>query len=255
MACVACQKPLTLEIEQESEDEDMQMEGVVGSSSSAAQPNTVPDDIELGCGCHFHWQCLLDAYQTPTCPSCSTPLTSPSSPKIPCTLHNEGGLQRNLDILPLLTEESYLRTHPEALKPRAFLTFCASNDVTSILHMLEDESSSTEDAIPLGSPARTALLRSQDPLGDHRSGLHAAVQGGAREVVWLLLLLASELELSRFPQEVLLEADALGVQRESQEGLVDIRRLRDARGRSAEDLAVEVGGVWHGWAGTGRLTI
>jgi hypothetical protein len=38
--------------------------------------------------------------------------------------------------------------------------------------------------------------------------------------------------------------------------LVDIRSLRDAGGRSAEDVAAQEGGVvWTGWVGNGRLTV
>jgi hypothetical protein len=95
------------------------------------------------------------------------------------------------------------------------------------------------------------LLRYQDGIGDMRSGLHAAVAAQSREVAWLLLLLASNLDLGQFPAEVLHEAEALQVQRGNVE--VDIRSLRDAEGRTAEDLAMEMGGVWDGWVGVRRL--
>jgi hypothetical protein len=36
---------------------------------------------------------------------------------------------------------------------------------------------------------------------------------------------------------------------------VDIRSLRDANGKTAEDIAKEVGGVWIGWTDNGRLAI
>jgi len=52
--CVACQKPLEVEVELEEEDEDAQM-GASSSKAPAAQPETVPDDVHLNCGCHFHW--------------------------------------------------------------------------------------------------------------------------------------------------------------------------------------------------------
>lgn len=58
-ACVACNKPLEVEIELEDE-EDYE----IGASSSsgkapAANPETVPDDVQLSCGCHFHWYVAL----------------------------------------------------------------------------------------------------------------------------------------------------------------------------------------------------
>jgi len=44
--------------------------------------------------------------------------------------------------------------------------------------------------------------------------------------------------------------------RDDQDGLADIRSLRDANGRSAEDVAVQEGGVvWNGWIGNGKLTV
>ena len=50
--CVACDKPLTLFIESAEEDEEMvTMEG----SASANTGYYVDDDLQLQCGCHFHW--------------------------------------------------------------------------------------------------------------------------------------------------------------------------------------------------------
>ena len=100
------------------------------------------------------------------------------------------------------------------------------------------------------------LLRYQDPIGDMQSGLHAAVQAQSREVVWLLLLLASKVELIRFPAEVFQEAEALGVMRgDDADTEVDIRSLKDADGKSPEDLAREVGGVWSDFVGKGLLVV
>jgi hypothetical protein len=56
--CVSCEKPLVHELEPE-EDEDVQMEGASSSGKApAAEPETVPDDVQLNCGCHFHWYTL-----------------------------------------------------------------------------------------------------------------------------------------------------------------------------------------------------
>jgi hypothetical protein len=165
-----------------------------------------------------------------------------------CDLHNEGGLQEHLDILPLLTEESYLKAYPEERKARAFLEFCREGDVQAIVNMLQPDS---DDEEAEGQPID--ILRYQDPIGDMQSGLHAAVAGSSREVAWLLLLLASNYDLLQFPAEVFQEASALGIMREEQDGKVDIRTMKDSEGRTAEDLAREIDGVWHGWDGTGRL--
>ncbi|KAF2478353.1 uncharacterized protein BDR25DRAFT_206048 [Lindgomyces ingoldianus] len=266
-ACVACQQPLVLELEPD-EDEDVEMGTSSSGKAPAAAPQTVPDDLHLNCGCHFHWQCLLEAYQVTECPNCGKNIATISSngtQQVFCDLHNEGGLQKKLDILPLLTEESYLKAYPEDRKCRAFLEFCREGDVRAIISMLQDDGEDEdgehddEDMEEGQLQGRTIgpdeLLRYQDPIGDMQSGLHAAVQAGSREVAWLLLLLASNLDLMQFPAEVFQEAETLGIMRGDVEGKTDIRSLKDADGKSAEDLAKELGGVWAGWEGTGRLTL
>ncbi|KAF2155081.1 hypothetical protein K461DRAFT_266400 [Myriangium duriaei CBS 260.36] len=259
-ACILCQDPLVLDVADDSDTE-----------SSVNDPKTIPDDVELPCGDHFHWQCLLDAYTSPSCPACSQSITtstvmpSSSSTSPPTqaeqalvTLTNEGGVQHNLDILPLLTEEAYLRSHPEDRICRAFLELCREGDVSAIVDLLRScsepqDDDEDEDEVPRKSASQ--VLRYQDPLGEGQSGLHAAVAASQREVAWLLLLLASELPELEFPALVYQEAAHLGVMRpEGQTGEVDIRTLRDSKGRTAEDIAAEVGGVWHGWVGSGRLS-
>jgi hypothetical protein len=210
--------------------------------------------------------CLLEAYQITQCPNCGNDLATTSSngtQQLLCNLNNEGGLQQNLDILPLLGEESYLKAYPEERKCRAFLEFCREGDVKAVIALLQDDEESDEededemqdDTPPSRKIGPDELLRYQDPIGDMQSGLHAAVQAGSREVAWLLLLLASNLDLLQFPAEVFQEAESLGIMRGITEGKTDIRSLRDADGKLAEDLAKEIGGVWVGWPGTGRLSI
>lgn len=127
--------------------------------------------------------------------------------------------------------------------------------------MLQDDDDDEEDEAmedENGEKKQIDILRYQDPLGEMQSALHAAVQGGSREVVWLLLLLASNLDLSQFPAIVFQEAATIGIMRpegQEQEGKVDIRSLKDVKGKTAEQLAEEMGGVWVGWPGTGRLAI
>lgn len=54
--CVACQKPLEVEIEADEEDEEYeQPSGPSSGKAPAAGPEVVPDDVQLTCGCHFHW--------------------------------------------------------------------------------------------------------------------------------------------------------------------------------------------------------
>jgi len=276
--CAKCHNPLTHEID-DSDNEDLQL-------NPASAPNTVPDDVQLPCNDHFHWECLLDSYELSHCPACNADITShpdagsssdaQQQPRILVTMNNEGGLQENIDIFPILQEESYLRAYPEERKSRAFLEFCREGDHKAIVDLLnssnddDDEDSDSDEEMddgnassnnrenPLSGPSKSPaeILRYQDPLNGMQSGLHAAAANGHREVAWLLLLLASELPQTEFPPLVFQEAAAMGVMRDEQEELTDIRSLRDASGRSAEDVAVQEGGVvWNGWVGNGRLTV
>ena len=212
------------------------------------------------CSLEMNRQCLLDAYQIDECPNCHKSLVSEganNTQQILCNLNNEGGLQENLDIYPLLKEESYLKAYPEERKARAFLEFCRSGDLQAVIEMIqsskEDEGDGGEDM----GPSMDEIFRYQDPIGDRQSGLHAAVAAGSREIAWLLLLLASELELTEFPPEVSQEAKGLGIMREEKRGLVDIRTLRDEENRTAEDVARELANqgnnIWNGWIGNARL--
>ena len=253
--CKACSDPLVLRLSADSDDEDTEMQG--GSSSRApthSADQTMPDDCHLHCGCHFHWDCLLENFKSTSCPGCGTDLattTSSGQTQLLCNLHNEGGLQRDHDVLPALREESYILAHPNERKPRAFLELCRNGDVPEIVELLQAEDEEDEDEEE-ESTSWTAqdILRYQDPNGTGFSGLHAAVAGQSPEVAWLLLLLASQLDIKHFPAEVMQEAVALGVERPDMGGRQDIRRLRDAQGRSAEQLAAEV--VGRGRDGWGR---
>jgi hypothetical protein len=208
-------------------------------------------------------ECLLDAYSVSECPNCSKQLLTTSHDgrqQLLCHLNNEGGLQENYNILDVLTEEAYLRAYPEERKCRAFLEFCKEGDVEAVVALIrggDDSEDEDESEQPVQEGKPIDVLRYQDPMGDEagQSGLHKAVVGGSREVAWLLLLLASNLDYSQFPPQVMQEAAAVGLMRDDQDGKADIRSLTDAQGRTAEQLAAEMDGVWHGWPGTGRLAI
>lgn len=268
--CAQCNKPLVVEITPDSDSE-----GELRASNADAAPETLPDDVQLSCGCHFHWECLLESYELSTCPSCSRDIVSspasgssssaPPEQRIVVDLNNEGGMQRQIDIFPILKEESYLRAYPEERKCRAFLEFAREGDYRAIAELLnscsvqrfdeqyDDEEMDESAAGPEKNPDE--ILRYQDPIGDMASGLHAAVANGHREVAWLLILLASQFPELEIPAQVYQEAAALGVMRNEQEGKVDIRSLKDANGRTAEDVASEVGVIWTGWTGNGRLAM
>lgn len=243
--CKVCDEPLLVPVDDEDDE---------GPSSST--PQTVPDDLQLPCGCHYHWQCCLDQAShialNLTCPSCDAHLvsntTGPSvtnpvyhisqnQPAIVCRYESDGGVEENYNILPTLTEEAYLESHPGERRSRAFLTMCGEGDVLGAVELLRDAASDGEDV--------RAIVLYQDSLGNGRSALHMAIEKSQEEAVWLLLYLASpKVSLDSFPQEALTAAQSLGLDRMSPSG-TDIVSLRDEAGASAEDYAKEMPGTWN----------
>ncbi|KAH8685929.1 hypothetical protein BGZ60DRAFT_104378 [Tricladium varicosporioides] len=246
--CKLCYQNLVIELEDESE--------------------AIPDDLELSCGCHFHWQCLLDKSPSISmslqCPSCNTSIVSqlagPSAtytlppggrsqqPQLLVCYQNEGGIQNHLDILPLVTEEAYLDAHPAERPARAFMILCGEGDVAGIVELLGaiEEDRDEEDMSP------SDLLRYQDPIYENKTGLHVAVEKRQQEVVWLLLWLASHLQTEVFPEEVIEAAQNLDASRKFAVG-ADIRGFRDDQHRNAEDIARNMPTVWGGLVGAGIL--
>jgi ferredoxin len=51
--CASCQESLFIEVEPDSEVED---------SKATAHVESVPDDVELSCGCHYHWYVAIDDF-------------------------------------------------------------------------------------------------------------------------------------------------------------------------------------------------
>lgn len=243
-ACKVCDEPLLLEIENEEGSGEVQ---------------SIPDDLELPCRCHFHWQCLLDQASDIAmsfkCPSCHTGIaTSSAGPSvigssrqassgssILTRYHNEGGLQENLDILSEITEEAYLEANPTARPARAFHVMCSEGDIGGIVELLRDVDQGAGDD---PSPSATQILRYQDPLSNSMSGLHIAVEKGQDEVVWLLLWLASPLPAEVFPAHAVQAAQVMGIQRPDTTQSVDIRLLQDNNGRTAESLAADMDDIW-----------
>ncbi|KAM0343099.1 hypothetical protein ACHAPU_008847 [Fusarium lateritium] len=241
--CRTCEETLVLRLE----DVDDEAGASSGVGPSTASYTSVPDDLELPCGCHFHWQCLLDQSSDVAlslkCPSCNTYLpvnnegpsvtnrflSTPQGTAILTRYTNEGGVQEGLDILPSITEEAYLETNPEARPARALHVMCAEGDVGGIVELLNDAGDQVEDM--------ASLVTYQDPLADMKSGLHLAVENAQEESLWLLLWLCSTIPNSSFPENARAVAEAVGVGRLSVNSEKDIRGLRDSQGRTAADLA------------------
>ncbi|KAI2469484.1 hypothetical protein F4781DRAFT_217505 [Annulohypoxylon bovei var. microspora] len=252
-ACKICEEPLVLEVEDDDGNDEQKF---------------VPDDLEVSCGCHFHWQCLLDQSAALAislkCPSCGAELAtntagpSTSNPFLQAApgaailtrYTNEGGIQENYDIFPAITEEAYIEANPEALPARAYHVMCSEGDIDGIVGILRDadQAEGSESAM-----SATQLIRYQDPLEDSKSGLHLAVEKGQDEVVWLLLWIASTLPTGAFPGPVVQAAQAMGIQRPSTLCSEDIRALKDNQGRTAEAVAAQMGGFWTAVLQSGTL--
>lgn len=152
---------------------------------------------------------------------------------------SEGGIEDNLDILPIVKEEAYISAHPETRPARAYHLMCSEGDVEGILELLQDTSrNSGYDTIQLGH-----LLRYRDPLVGGKSGLHLAIENSQDEVVWLLLWLASSLLENAFPSSLRQIADSMNVERIDISG-ADIRALQTDAGLTAEDIARAMSGPW-----------
>ncbi|KAL2109384.1 hypothetical protein VUR80DRAFT_2516 [Thermomyces stellatus] len=225
-ACRACEEPLFLSVDDEE----------VGDEK-------IPDDLALSCGCHFHWECFFakaaEILSSLSCPSCTTALTPASSSSsnagpapILTTYTSEGGTEQDLDIIPVLKEESYLAANPHARPARALHVLASEGDVhgaVELLHSVADEGEA--ESLP-------SLVRYRDPLAGGKSALHLAVEEGRVGMVWLLLWLSSSLPEGAFPDESRALAEAIGLGRlavGSREE--DIRSLRDENGDVAEVLA------------------
>ncbi|KAK0616313.1 hypothetical protein B0T14DRAFT_567920 [Immersiella caudata] len=234
--CKSCSEPLLLPVDPEDSD---------GPSPP------IPDDLLLPCGCHYHWQCLLDLSASiltnHLCPSCSSPLlvsphsgsssssTSPSSRSIPTRYTSEGGTEENLNILPTLTEEAFLASHPEARPARAMHIMVSEGDVSGIVELLMDVDNDSDVDI-----TATQLLRWTDPLNGGKSALHVAIEAQQEEPFWLLLWLGSAMKADFFPEEM----RQVGLPRgEIGEG-EDVRFVRDGEGRRPRDLLVGMGPPW-----------
>ncbi|KAF4120995.1 RING protein [Geosmithia morbida] len=244
--CKLCRDPLVFQIEDEADKEN----------AGKASAEEVPDDLELPCGCHFHWQCLLDESPAVTisfrCPSCESYLATDESGAsgssstaasvasvILAKYKNEGGLQPNFDILPAITEEAYLSSHPEARPARAFQIMCSEGDVGGMVELL-----ATIDDANDGDVSAPSVLRYQDPLSNMKTGLHLAIERGQTDVALLLLWLCSTIPDGEFPEDGRQTAQMLGVGRLAVDSNGDIRALKDSNGLTAGDHARQFAGQW-----------
>ena len=166
-------------------------------------------------------------------------------------MRNEGGVQENFDILPLAQEEAYLRTYPEERKGRAFLEFCKDGDLDAIVHLVRDHDEDENEVE--GEAADVLRYCGNGAMTVDGSGLHLAIENGRVEVAWLLLFLASRLEIDAFPPGVLAGAQSLGLEIQDRKPDPDIRTLKNSHGLHAVEVAQRIGGQWLEWVDSGRL--
>ena len=264
--CAICHEPLLLQIEPDS-DSDVDIDTDPASA--------VPDDLSPNlCGCHFHWECFLesDQYELTECPNCRKNIatdsnhlssgTGPShataetesNPVVLCTIHNEGGIQLDFDILPIAIEECYLRTYPEKRIGRAYLEFCREGDVDAILCLIRDQRVQAVE----GEEQTESLdvLRYTGKFAEvDGSGLHVAIRSGQEEVAWLLLGIGTNIEWEKFPKVVRTAFDAQGFGEADRTSGEDIRQLKDSMERLPESVAREVGAPWAKMLDAGFLTV
>lgn len=166
-------------------------------------------------------------------------------------MRNEGGIQRDFDILPSATEEAYLKTYPEERIGHAYLEFCREGDLDAIVHLLRDADEDDADE----ESEKLDILRYQGTFeGIEGSGLHVAIRYNQVEVAWLLLILGSSLDWAQFPPAVIQAMEDFGVEKGDRKDNTDIRTLKDSEGSTASALAKDIGGPWDEWVRSGRLT-
>ncbi|KAJ9129653.1 hypothetical protein NKR19_g10255 [Coniochaeta hoffmannii] len=240
LSCASCHDPLVMSVEPDSDSESGQQPGP--SSSAQASSETVPDDLHLPCGCHYHWQCLLDqstqVTSTLSCPNCSATLTPNPQSGIRALYSSEGGQSEPVDLLPILQEEAHLAAHPEERPARALHTMVAEGDVEGIVELLRDAESEVERAV---------LVSYRDPLAGGRNALHVAVEHGKADAFWLLLWVGSGLPTDNFSAEMRQTMGSIRLERGSGE---DLRFMKDVEGRTPGDYAA-ASGEWDEWINGG----
>ncbi|KAG6022103.1 hypothetical protein E4U41_002315 [Claviceps citrina] len=245
--CKTCEKPLVIRLDDDSDDEGIHEGTSPSPDIIPAEAETVPDDLELRCGCHFHWECLMEnASQVASslqCPSCHSYLPinaaeasstsqlreTSSKAAILAQYRNEGGVQNDLNIMDSLAEEAYIQNHPETRPARAFHVMCSEGDVAGVIDLLQDVSGQGHDV--------AGIIRYQDPLHDMKSGLHLSVENQQMPMVWTLLWLSSTLPTESFPDLFRQSVGGSGLGRLTVQPEEDIRGLTDCQGRTAQRLA------------------
>lgn len=198
----------------------------------------------------MHRECFLESSTITQCSTCDQNISSLSSKgdqQVLVTVRNEGGTQRDFDILPSATEEAYLRTYPEERRGHALLEFVREGDLDAVVHLLRD-SDNDEDHADLDVLRYCGTFE-----GIEGSALHVAIRYGREEIAWLLLALGSNLAWDEFPRGAVEALNNVGLGKEDRKPTPDVRTLKDGEGRLPVDVAGQVGGSWTPWVEGGKL--
>ncbi|KAH7888466.1 hypothetical protein F5I97DRAFT_701708 [Phlebopus sp. FC_14] len=126
-ACIICFEPLSIL----SDDEE--------------GPVFITDDVELRCGHHSHWTCLMDWARTPDIDRTSCPQHNPecgqstldSTGRFIVNVTNEGGFTNGFDFGEVLDEEDFLEKNPEQQINRAFHDLIAQGEYEAASQLIE----------------------------------------------------------------------------------------------------------------------
>lgn len=122
-------------------------------SSSDDEDDDIPshmiDDVELLCGDHFHWDCLIQVSKlTPaeglrSCPTCRKDVLTMTEEgeKLLVQVRNEGGVTTNYDLGEEILSELALDSNPHLRRNQAFLTLMAQGDLEAAESFLRGDDS------------------------------------------------------------------------------------------------------------------
>lgn len=186
----------------------------------------------------------------PAGPSSTNPFSHVQQSVILAVYTSEGGTEPDLDIMPTITEEAYLDSHPEARPARAFHLMCSEGDVGGMTELL-----ASLDGVDEGGVDVSSVLHYRDPLGGMKSSLHLAIEGQQIEVALLLLWLCSGVPTESFPPDVRQVAEGNNIGRLSVGSASDIRALKDSNDLTAAQVAHNIQGPWIPFLESGLLTV
>ncbi|KAH7101928.1 ankyrin [Auriculariales sp. MPI-PUGE-AT-0066] len=134
LRCSLCTDPL-LSFSDPGESEDLQLENEMQIDSGL-----VLDDVELECGHHYHWQCVLDYAEengpdAAACAVCAIPLyqgvghgNDGEEGQFLVIVRNEGGETPDFDLGAEIAHQRFLAANPRIARAETFLSLVEQGD-------------------------------------------------------------------------------------------------------------------------------